>query len=81
MFCKYCGEQNPDNAVFCKKCGGKLIDEKKIERNNERLVMNSSTRHKTGFKIRPSIVVIVAVSVLFKIYMIQARFTIQKKIL
>ena len=54
MFCKYCGEQNPDNAVFCKKCGGKLIDEKKIERNNERLVMNSSTRHKTGFKIRPS---------------------------
>lgn len=61
MFCKYCGEQNPDNAVFCKKCGGKLIDEKKIERNNERLVMNSSTRHKTGFKIRPSIVVIVAV--------------------
>ena len=61
MFCKYCGEQTPDNAVFCKKCGGKLIDEKKIERNNERLVMNSSTRHKTGFKIRPSIVVIVAV--------------------
>ena len=27
MFCKFCGEKNPDEAVFCKKCGKKIKDE------------------------------------------------------
>ena len=26
MFCKFCGEKNPDEAVFCKKCGKKIKD-------------------------------------------------------
>ena len=27
MFCKKCGEENPDNAVYCRNCGEKLIEE------------------------------------------------------
>ncbi|SDG45922.1 zinc-ribbon domain-containing protein [Selenomonas sp. WCT3] len=26
MFCKNCGEQLPDNAIFCKKCGTKVVN-------------------------------------------------------
>ena len=29
MFCKHCGEQNPDEAVFCKNCGARLKEEVK----------------------------------------------------
>lgn len=28
MFCRKCGEENPDNAVFCRNCGERLIEEK-----------------------------------------------------
>ena len=27
MFCKKCGENNPENAVYCRNCGAKLIEE------------------------------------------------------
>ena len=27
MFCRKCGEENPDNAVFCRNCGEKLKEE------------------------------------------------------
>ena len=29
MYCRYCGENNPDEAVFCKNCGKKLKEEVK----------------------------------------------------
>ena len=29
MFCKNCGEENPENAVYCRNCGTKLIEEVK----------------------------------------------------
>jgi uncharacterized membrane protein YvbJ len=29
MFCKKCGEENPDNAVYCRNCGTKLVEEVK----------------------------------------------------
>ena len=33
MYCKNCGEENPDEAVFCKNCGTRLKEEvKKTER-------------------------------------------------
>ena len=27
MFCRKCGEENPDNAVFCRNCGERLKEE------------------------------------------------------
>src|SRR5579864_7112755 len=27
MFCNYCGESNPDDAVFCSKCGKRTVHE------------------------------------------------------
>ena len=27
MYCRKCGESNPDNAVFCRNCGEKLKEE------------------------------------------------------
>lgn len=29
MFCKKCGEKNPDNAIYCRNCGCKLIEDVK----------------------------------------------------
>ena len=29
MFCSKCGEENPENAVFCRNCGEKLKEEVK----------------------------------------------------
>ena len=29
MYCRKCGEENPDNAVFCRNCGEKLQEEVK----------------------------------------------------
>ena len=25
MFCRNCGKENPEDAVFCKECGAKLV--------------------------------------------------------
>lgn len=29
MFCKNCGEENPENAVYCRNCGAKLVEDVK----------------------------------------------------
>lgn len=29
MFCRKCGEENPENAVYCRNCGEKLIEDVK----------------------------------------------------
>ena len=29
MYCRKCGEDNPDNAVFCRNCGEWLVEEVK----------------------------------------------------
>ena len=41
MFCKNCGEENPENAVYCRNCGTKLIEEvKKTDDMLERIPMS-----------------------------------------
>ena len=27
MYCRYCGEENPEDAVYCRNCGKKLKEE------------------------------------------------------
>lgn len=34
MFCKYCGAQISDDAIFCKKCGKRLKSDIKKEQNS-----------------------------------------------
>lgn len=29
MYCRKCGEKNPENAIYCRNCGEKLIEEVK----------------------------------------------------
>ena len=29
MFCKNCGEENPENAIYCRNCGAKLVEDVK----------------------------------------------------
>lgn len=36
MFCKYCGKELPDNAVFCSKCGKQLAVKDKTETDSEK---------------------------------------------
>ena len=31
MYCKNCGTENPDKALFCKECGAKLNEEDTVE--------------------------------------------------
>ncbi len=53
MFCRKCGEENPNNAVYCRNCGEKLIEEvKKAEvieapKSNQQQT-SSSTTNKTS---------------------------------
>lgn len=64
MFCKYCGEQNPDNASFCKKCGGKLKEGQKTDsksKNGGEFAIDNLNSQKKSFKIRPSIIAIATV--------------------
>lgn len=43
MFCRNCGEENPENAVYCKNCGNRLIEEvKKAE------VIEAPTRNQSS---------------------------------
>ena len=53
MFCRKCGEENPDNAVFCRNCGERLNEEAKkttvIEVENEKQESNQ-TSSSTGIK-------------------------------
>ncbi|MDO5814017.1 MAG: zinc ribbon domain-containing protein [Methanobrevibacter sp.] len=59
MYCRKCGESNPDNAVFCRNCGEKLKEEevKKtevIEATPNRSSSNESSTTKTGGKSNDS---------------------------
>lgn len=63
MYCKYCGEQNPDHAMFCKKCGKKLNEEKKADpvmKDGMGYSSNIPESPKKSIKVRPSVVVIIA---------------------
>ena len=45
MFCRKCGEENPNNAVYCRNCGEKLIEEVKKPEIIE--TPNSNNTHQT----------------------------------
>lgn len=35
MFCKYCGKELPNYAIFCSQCGKKLDYQKNLVKNEE----------------------------------------------
>lgn len=48
MFCKFCGKQLIDNAVFCSNCGKKLII--KNENQNEDLIAKETQKEHKKYK-------------------------------
>jgi uncharacterized membrane protein YvbJ len=52
VFCKNCGEENPDGAVFCRNCGeklkedvkkGEIIESPTYQKENEQKTTDSSS--------------------------------------
>ncbi|WP_458453263.1 zinc-ribbon domain-containing protein [Methanobrevibacter sp.] len=47
MYCRNCSEENPENAVFCRNCGNRLIEDVKkaevIETENNNAKSTAST--------------------------------------
>ena len=48
MFCRNCGEENPENAVFCRNCGARLIEDVKKAEVIDNTVNNQNTNQNTG---------------------------------
>lgn len=50
MFCRKCGEENPENAVYCRNCGEKLKEEevKKTEIIEEIPVNDQNSQQTTS---------------------------------
>ena len=48
MLCRKCGEDNPENAVFCRNCGERLIEETKKAEVIDAAA--ASSQQKTGSK-------------------------------
>lgn len=58
MFCKKCGEQNGDEAVFCQKCGTRFEDEEETRvanRPRKFSAENDEDDEKEIFSIRPTL--------------------------
>ena len=48
MYCKKCGEENPEHAVYCRNCGTKLAEEVKKTTVIETEGSNQNTQTKTN---------------------------------
>lgn len=76
MFCRKCGEENPDNAVFCRNCGTKLTEEvKKAEvidtpssTNNQGSSTTTSSSKKDGSNWMGCCLCIIVVFIVFGIF-------------
>lgn len=47
MFCKYCGTQISDDAVFCEKCGKRLIDKEIVQHDERKEESITETKNQT----------------------------------
>ena len=54
MYCKKCGEENPENAVFCRNCGEKLKEDVKKAEVIDTPINNDRTYHDTTTTTRSS---------------------------
>jgi len=60
MFCKYCGTEISENAVFCFKCGMKISTEPQIQ-NTADIRFSTSVSPKRKFKKLPFIIIAILV--------------------
>ena len=83
MFCRKCGEENPENAVFCRNCGERLKEDvKKAEvidatttQNNQRTSGTNSTTSTTSSKSDSSSWIACCFIGLVLIFIISALFS------
>lgn len=70
MLCRKCGEDNPENAVFCRNCGERLQEEvKKVEIIEEETRQKQATAspNKNNSDIMSCCICIIAVFIIFGI--------------
>lgn len=71
MFCRHCGEENLDDAVYCKNCGTKLkVDVKKpviIENENNQQTTTSSSSNSDNSNWIGCCLCLIGIFILFSI--------------
>ena len=66
MFCRKCGTENEDQAVFCKECGARLVLGPSLESQIKKLVKRIASlpkKYKVGAGIGIAAVVVILIVV------------------
>ena len=76
MFCRNCGQQNDDRAVFCVSCGKPLKKETQKEQENIRQTAQKKS-HKSVVMLSVGIVILLVAICVLSIVLIFAKKVVQ----
>lgn len=79
MFCRKCGTENEDQAVFCKECGARLVLGSSLESQIKKLVKRIASlpkKYKVGAGIGIAAVVVILIVVVNELLSLGQRFEV-----